>query len=296
MSIWLSRGSAWLVGAPSVSMKLPFRAYIGCSTTDSREGVEIGSALAYLSEQQAFAKVEYEFLRWSNVLPSLQSFMKKKGWLGKRSGGLRFEFLFEKSEGTGFDTAAEIGLIAALYLLYDAVTKEELAHMVALTGDDVWNGKSERGLRFREMHNEAIKLFAASFFGAVSNGVIFTCSTDTPHPTVSVTEERGGTSTTPLRALSPAAVIDDLSPLDHVRWWTLKLEELMPISGHFPLDVISVHPATTSEPFVAIEYYHKVIAPLFSRLQKDMAALFAATSVPTDEHCPPFLTQHQAQG
>ncbi len=292
----ITSGISWRVGAPMMRIKLPFRIYLGLKANAHKGNIVVGNRQHFDVRSDAFLDTGYETMIWGKTLPYVESVLKKM--LGTSSfDGVTINVLTERGEDRGFDTPPSLLLLAALQLYYGLITPEFLQTLPGLSFDEINQSQTAASRAFNELLIESTKIWTFSLSGSSSGCTNFSGFVDSVFPIVYVTEERGGSVDKPYLHFPPWYVGTNVERLQDLCFWGLRLNEMAPCSGVFPVDVAAIFPGSSAVVHDAGVHVKGTLLPSFDELRDDVRELFKPIlKTQSQDKLPPFLRNLDIDG
>jgi len=288
-------GYSWRAGAPSVKHKLPFRSYLGLKPNNQSGEITVGNMTTYYSANQCFGEIGYNPLNWEKCIPYLKQMIKEE--TGQEDfTGVKIDFLCEKPDDTGFDSPVAFSVIAALFLFYNLVTSEQIKQIPSLSGEEIDKQETDIGKLYRKMFIEANKLISLTFCGQSSGADSYAGILESRLPITTFSDERAGTVDEPFPGLPVLDVGDDVTTVDQMKTWCMRMNEISDVEGDLPLDLVLINPGSTREYSASSEYVNKVVIPGFNELQSRTEELFSKLNMDGNGRLPHFMKNLDVKG
>lgn len=294
----MNPAASWMAGGLSIYQKLPFKGYLGIRKSGARKSVALGSVLVYDANQNVFIEDDEDLNYWKGGLEYLAQYVD--GLTGSREApGWIFDLLLEQPENIGFETSLGTMLMAGATLWYGTLTPEDAEKFVSLSGKDLIARKTPESQKYAAFHGESMTLLRRLSCGRmVSGATVYKSVMESATPLIYWTEERGGSDTKPHRNLFPLEISSKLELFDKMQWGGARLDDVLNVSGKFPLDVVSIFPGVRSGDHVnVLEQESQGIFQKFEDLQKFSRMFFGEILKDQDvSRHPPFLKEMQEDG
>ncbi len=296
MSVCMATGMAWRAGAPQISVKLPFRIYLGIKKKKGSNTVSFGTPVIYDTGEDVFKEEQLDFLDWDNTRSYLEEYINDV--LGQSEfQGIEFNYLMEQPGNRGVDFGFTALMIYALQMYYSYIDPSLAKDIRELSTLDIAEGTSRLSQIFHDISLNTTKLSAISFHYSVSGSVAYYTLLNSTAPLIYFNEERAGSFSKRLFDLPPLNIKEDLSAANDWKFWGYRMDELVDgVQGLFPLDVVGIYTGRERHYRSTSEHVDLSVIPSFDHMRDKVREVFKKVHIEDENHAPAFLKKLDIDG
>lgn len=285
----------WRAGAPTISIKLPLRAYLSVTITGKVGEIEIGEQKVYDTCDDSIKDSDFDYLDFEKTLPFLKKYIQEISG-EKEIPGFRFDIYCEMSESRGINTGIANLFALAMRVYFGYIPAEGIPAMTRVSAEELYNQSTKEAKWFRQISVDASKIRSTSLFGSSAGMSDYISMIESEFPLVYFTQERAGSVESPVQNLPPLLLEGHEDRFEDAKYWGFRLNELSDIKGSIPLDITSIFPGSHTEFRASSEHIRHVVIPGFDKLRDKAKGLFKDILDEDKKHLPCFLKNINEDG